>query len=157
MEPRQARVRAGITAAEIICPQFIPASDISGFAKNGSGRPLGISPIISLSSKSKRRETSVITIRATKVDGTFLVTSGKSSIINIVPKPSRSAVTEMPEATVAGKFATISTTSTGDLLPMIGYICCRIMITPIPLIKPERTGYGIYLTYLPILINPKAI
>ena len=42
MEPRQARVRAGITAAEIICPQFIPASDISGFAKNGSGRPLGI-------------------------------------------------------------------------------------------------------------------
>ena len=32
-----------------------------------------------------------------------------------------------------------------------------MMMTPIPLMNPDSTGYGIYLTYFPMRINPKRI
>ena len=58
----------------------------------------------------------------------------------IVANPNRRAVAEIPLDTAVQKFAIMSTTRTGDFRPIRGYICCKIMITPIPLIKPDKTG-----------------
>ena len=72
------------------------------FAKKGRGRPEGMSPMMSLLSRLQKSDTTVITIRATSVAGTFLVTRGKSSMMAIVPKPSSRAVTLMPSDIAAG-------------------------------------------------------
>ena len=78
------------------------AISIPALAKKGRGNPEGISPMMSLPSRLQNSEMTVITIKATKVAGTFLVSSGKSSMMRMVPKPSSRAVTEMPSATAAG-------------------------------------------------------
>ena len=58
----------------------------------------------------------------------------------MVPSPSHSASSEMPAATREGNSVIISIVITGDLSPTSGYSCCRMMMTPMPLIKPDRTG-----------------
>ena len=77
MEPRPARVNAGstdilMTDSHCTCEKSMPS-----LRKKGIGKPDGISPMVSLSSKCMHTATMVITTRATNVDGTFLVMSGK--------------------------------------------------------------------------------
>lgn len=49
---------------------------------------------------------------------------------------------------------TTSIVLAGDGCPIAGNNCSKIMMTPIPLMKPEMTGYGMYLMRLPILKIP---
>ena len=58
-----------------------------------------------------------------------------------VPRPNSKAVIDMlPKAW--GSPISRSTIEPEALLPTRGYSCCRMMMTPIPLMKPDRTGYG---------------
>ena len=77
MEPRPASVRPGIRAATTMSPHGKPARLTLSLAKNGMGKPDGISPMVGTPSILINRETTVITMRATSVDGTFLVRRGK--------------------------------------------------------------------------------
>lgn len=82
----------------------------------------------------------VIAISATRVDGIFLVIIGNNLIRMMVEIPKRKMSQEIPSEIVWGNCVTILKTVAGDFFPMRGYICCRIMMMPIPLIKPDKTG-----------------
>ena len=51
----------------------------------------------------------------------------------------------------------ISSIVPDSLAPIIGFICKIIIIIPIPLIKPDITGYGIKCINFPTFMNPSAI
>ncbi len=58
---------------------------------------------------------------------------------------------------ISGRLEKISRIFFGEVYPRNGKICNTIMITPIPLIKPDTTGYGMYRIYCPILNTPNKI
>ena len=158
IEPNPAKVIPGMIVAFKSIPQSIPVKYIPSLIKKGIGNPVGIFPIVSLSGKSTKREMIVITISATNVDGIFFVIKGKRYIIAMVPIPIPKAMREKPSETIfSGNCNTISITKIGDFKPIRGYICCNIMMIPIPVINPDSTGYGIYLTYFPIFSIPNII
>ena len=140
IEPRPASVIPGIIDASAICIQSMPLRSIPSLAKKGIGRPAGISPIVRAASNEHNMLMMVITISATSVAGIFLVRRGTQIIRAIVPSPSNSAIRLTLSAHALGKFSSISSVLTGDFLPMSGYICCSMMITPIPLMNPDNTG-----------------
>ena len=107
-------------AASISEIQLIPARLIPSLAKNGIGRPAGISPMVNLVSIFMNRDMIVMTIKATKVAGIFLVIFGNNSIIKIEQIPRTNACQTKPSAAISGYRVIISTTRTGDFKPIKG-------------------------------------
>ena len=140
IEPRPASVRPGMSEASTIFIQSMPLRSMHSFAKNGIGSPAGISPMVRAASNEHSMLMMVITISATSVAGIFLVRRGTHTISAMVPIPNSRAIILTLSAQALGKLSSMSSVLTGDFLPISGYICCSMMITPMPLIKPESTG-----------------
>ena len=140
IDPKPASVRPGIMDALIIESQSMFSNDMFSLRNKGKGSPVGMLPIVREGSMLKRTEITLTNIRATSVAGILRVRRGKDKMMTIVSNPNSRAAVDMPDDKAEAKFPIMSTTSTGDLSPSNGYICCSIMITPMPLMKPESTG-----------------
>ena len=120
IDPKPASVRPGRTACFNVSAQSMLLRSIPSLAKNGMGRPAGISPMVRAASMLAKSDTMVMTMSATSVEGIFFVSRGNRTMTAIVPKPSNKAGMFTPRARCSGSWAIISTTKTGDFRPSNG-------------------------------------
>ena len=120
IEPKPASVRPGRTACLSVSIQSMPLRSMPSLAKNGMGRPAGMSPMVNAASMLANSDTTVMRMRATSVDGIFLVNRGNRTMTAMVPKPSNKAGMFTPRTRCSGNWAIMSTTMTGDFKPSNG-------------------------------------
>ena len=126
---------ASCTAAEAMKP-ICPESKL-GITKLGS--PAGMFPMRGASTASSI-EPAVTTTRATSVAGITVVTFGSSWVIARVTRPSSATGHTTPLGSRCSVDTMCHGSEDGATIPAIGNSCCRMMMLPIPLMKPAITG-----------------